>query len=117
MAKKTQLWIALILTCLSVLSHTASAGGGAALTIVCTVVEQVMEAFTYVAPSLVIIMFLYGGIKYAFSSDDPGGRKQGKMICIHAVVGGILILLVEWVATILLNQGLVMCPGMATTMT
>ena len=49
-------------------------------------------------------MFLYGGVKYVISADDPGGRKQGKMICIHAMVGGLLFMLWTAINTLFANQ-------------
>ncbi|MFC2162069.1 hypothetical protein ACFLRF_00175 [Candidatus Altiarchaeota archaeon] len=40
---------------------------------------------------LAVLMFLYGGAKYAYSADDPGGRKQARSIAIHALVGLIIV--------------------------
>jgi RsiW-degrading membrane proteinase PrsW (M82 family) len=61
--------------------------------IVCSVIASVWWALAAIGPSMVLLMFLYGGTKYAYSADDPGGRKTAKNICIHAVIGGILMLL------------------------
>ncbi|MBU0761757.1 MAG: hypothetical protein KKD39_01925 [Candidatus Altiarchaeota archaeon] len=77
---------------LATLSDTASASG--IMKVPCDIVLAVADAFKVIGPSIVAIMFVYGGIKYAFSADDPGGRKQGKTICIHAVIGAIIMLLV-----------------------
>ena len=41
--------------------------------------------------SIAIVMFAYGAIKYAYTADDPGGRKQALGICIASVVAIILI--------------------------
>ena len=60
----------------------------------CKIVSTVYDTLTVISGTIVIIMFIYGGMKYVFSADDPGGRKQGKNICIHALIGGILI--VSW---------------------
>jgi len=60
---------------------------------VCTWINMVKDTIMAIGPALVLIMFTYGGIKYVFSADDPGGRKAGKMTCIHAIIGGILITL------------------------
>ena len=62
----------------------------------CTIIMQVSGTFYAVVPALVMVMFVYGGAKYAYSADDAGGRKQGKTICIHAIIGGIIFALV-WV--------------------
>jgi predicted DNA repair protein MutK len=66
---------------------------------VCPWLIMVRDTIVAVAPSLVFLMFTYGGVKYIFSADDPGGRKQGKNTCIHAVIGGILIILADTVIT------------------
>jgi hypothetical protein len=34
---------------------------------------------------------MYGGAKYVYSADDPGGRKEAKKICINALVGLIIV--------------------------
>lgn len=86
----------LALTVLFALINMASAFNCAAsdmCSIVCAVINSVRWTLERVAPTLVILMFIYGGVKYTFSADDPGGRKAGKMTCIHALIGGILILL------------------------
>ncbi len=59
----------------------------------CGVINEIGDVLEKVAPVLVLLMFTYGGVKYVFSADDPGGRKQGKMICIYSIIGGILIIL------------------------
>jgi hypothetical protein len=69
--------------------------------IVCSVITQVLDTLNAIGPALVLLMFLYGGVKYVYSADDPGGRKQGKDICVHAVIGGIIILLAGSILTII----------------
>jgi hypothetical protein len=66
--------------------------------IVCDIIDQVKFVLETIGPALVVVMFTYGGVKYVFSADDPGGRKAAKNTCIHAVIGGIIILLGSWVA-------------------
>ncbi len=65
--------------------------------------------FTNVGPTLVGIMFLYGAGKYVYSADDPGGRKQGKEMCIHAIIGGVIITLITGVRAAM--GGMLLCPG------
>ncbi len=72
---------------------TATVAANPITTIVCPILTDIIAAFTTIAGTLVILMFLYGGLKYIFSADDPGGRKQGKMTCIHAVIGGVIVVL------------------------
>lgn len=62
-------------------------------TVPCGVIQPIFDALTTIAGTMVMIMFIYGGLKYVFSAEDPGGRKAGKMTCIHAIIGGILVVL------------------------
>ena len=75
-----------------------AAGSNSSLTAtVCSVMLAIQDTLMTIAPTLVLLMFVYGGVKYVFSADDPGGRKQGKMTCIHAVIGGIIVIVAVWV--------------------
>ncbi len=69
----------------------------------CDILKAIGYALGTVGPMLVALMFLYGGVKYVSSADDPGGRKQGKTICIHAVIGGIIIALAHTLVTMVVN--------------
>ncbi len=80
-----------LLLSLTLLSNAVSATSSF-MAIPCSVIAAVYTALWGIAATLVAIMFLYGGVKYAFSADDPGGRKQGKSICIQAAIGGIFIM-------------------------
>ncbi len=40
---------------------------------------------------LALLMFIYGGAKYAYGADDPGARKQGKNIAVNAMIGLIIV--------------------------
>jgi hypothetical protein len=73
---------------------------------VCSVIFPVWDTLKAAGQALVLLMFVYGGTKYAYSADDPGGRKQGKNICIHAIIGGILISLTSGVLTTLNVKGM-----------
>jgi len=44
-----------------------------------------------VIAGLAFLMYLYAGSKYAFSADDPGGRKQAKAIALNALIGLIIV--------------------------
>jgi len=66
----------------------------------CSIIKALYDAiFLSIGPTLVGIMFLYGAGKYVYSADDPGGRKQGKEMCIHAIIGGVIITMVDGVKT------------------
>ncbi len=55
--------------------------------VICALVDEVIP----LARSIAIVMFIYGGGKYAYSADDPGGRKQGKNIAMHAIIGMVIV--------------------------
>jgi hypothetical protein len=90
-----------LLVSLLFLASFVSAQNPTIKNVVCSVIVSVKFAIDNIGPALVAIMFVYGGIKYVFSADDPGGRKQGKMICIHSVIGGILIALATAIIAII----------------
>jgi len=54
---------------------------------ICTLVRS----FIIIGNSIAVVMFIYGGIRYMYTSDDPGGRKQAMGICIAAVIAMIII--------------------------
>lgn len=54
---------------------------------ICDIYDDVRQ----VAIPLAIAVYMYGGAKYVYSSDDPGGRKEAKKICINALVGLIIV--------------------------
>jgi len=72
-------------------ADVAATGSTAVKDIVCPILRSIEWVLISVASALVVVMFIYGGLKYVFSADDPGGRKSGKNTCIHAVIGGIIV--------------------------
>jgi len=54
-------------------------------------IAALIVTFRRVGGSLCFVMFIYGGARYIYSSDDPSGRKQAIAICVAAIVGGIII--------------------------
>jgi hypothetical protein len=78
-------WVTLLLLAAATLPSFASAQ---MWKVVCNLITPVWFTVTSVGPSLVVVMFVYGAVKYAYSADDPGGRKQGRDICIQAMIGG-----------------------------
>jgi len=60
-------------------------------TVPCRIILDVLTLMTRASASLVVLMMIWGAIKYIYSADDPGGRKQGKNTIIHAIVAGIII--------------------------
>jgi hypothetical protein len=55
--------------------------------VICSLIGDVIQ----LAWALAILMFIYGGAKYAYSADDPGGRKQAKSIAINAMIGMMIV--------------------------
>jgi hypothetical protein len=91
MTSKTRIWAAAW-----VIAIAAAAPVSAALdfiSIPCYLINQIFDVVDVVAPSLVAIMFAYGAAKYAYSADNPGGRNQGRTICVHALIGGIIFIM------------------------
>jgi len=80
-----------VLTALAVMAPYAQATG-TFKDVPCEIIRSINLAITAIGAALVTIMFIFGGLKYMFSADDPGGRKSGKNTCIHAIIGGILII-------------------------
>ncbi|MFC2162074.1 hypothetical protein ACFLRF_00200 [Candidatus Altiarchaeota archaeon] len=60
-------------------------------TTVCDILVAITDTMMTIGPTMVILMFTYGGVKYTYGGTDPGARKSGKMICIHSLIGGILL--------------------------
>ena len=58
---------------------------------ICTI----YDAFETIGGTFITIMFLYGGLRYVYGAGDPANRKIGKSICIHAIIGGIIIVLAD----------------------
>jgi multisubunit Na+/H+ antiporter MnhB subunit len=54
--------------------------------------SQLKNEMSSLGKALAALMFLYGGAKYAYTADDPGGRKQGMAICVAAVIAYIIII-------------------------
>ena len=84
-------------------------------TVPCQVIRSIFEAVYAIGGTLVAMMFVLGGVKYTFAADDPGGRKSGKTMIIHAVIGGILLAVVLSFRSILaagnpwFNSGITTC--------
>ncbi len=80
----------------------------------CSIITAVWEALRIVAPLIFGIIFLYGAAKYVYSAEDPGGRKQGKTILIHAIIGALIMGLLVAIVGILNIAG-DLCGGMTVT--
>ncbi|MFH1054556.1 MAG: hypothetical protein V1744_00520 [Candidatus Altiarchaeota archaeon] len=88
------------------LTQSASASPGPIIaSVICSLVPDLLE----LATALATLMFVYGGAKYAFSADDPGGRKQGKSIAINSLIG--LIIVAASRALVMAISGDTICPG------
>ncbi|MBD3389040.1 MAG: hypothetical protein GF416_08135 [Candidatus Altiarchaeales archaeon] len=86
----------LVVLTLSYLSTTALAVTNFIKAVPCSILNMILGTLNAVVPALVIIFFLYGGVKYIFSADDPKGRGQAKSILINALIGGIIYMV--WTA-------------------
>ncbi|HHQ44992.1 MAG TPA: hypothetical protein ENN13_02530 [Candidatus Altiarchaeales archaeon] len=75
-----------ILLLLILAENTMAVGNKIAIAI-CNVYNAVIT----LAIPLATLMFIYGGARYVYSADDPGGRKAAKKICVHSLVGLIIV--------------------------
>ena len=44
------------------------------------------------AQAIAALIFVYGGARYAYSADDPEGRKQAKSLAVNALIGLIIVI-------------------------
>ena len=80
------------------LASIVSAGNPRYLGPMINLVIALIEVFRTLGYSLAVIMFIYGGAKYAYTADDPGGRKQALGI----MVASILAVVIIQIATVLI---------------
>ena len=73
---------------------------------VCSILLQIIETLRVLIPSLIVIMLFYGATKYAMGGNDPGSRKQGKTIIIHALLAFVVWETVKIIFGLLKNMGL-----------
>ena len=59
----------------------------------CGVINGIYTPLSVIGGSLVLLMIVYAGVKYVYSADDPGGRKQAKDIIVHSIIGGIILVI------------------------
>jgi hypothetical protein len=80
------------------------------LNTVCGVIRGIYNPLTAIGSSLVLLMIVYAGVKYVYSADDPGGRKQAKSMIVNAIIGGIILVIAAALAQ-LATTGLAFCSG------
>jgi hypothetical protein len=85
--------------------NVTASGGVDFKKVPCSILSGVFAAITAIAGTMMVIMFVYGGVKYVYSADDPGGRNGGKNICIQALIGGIIVSLWAGVSSLLPTSG------------
>jgi len=77
-----------------------STAGKLIMDVPCQIIVAIWDALRAVGPALVATFFIYGAVKYTYSADDPGGRKQGKTIMIHSIIGFILMALLAGIVAV-----------------
>ena len=80
-----------------------SAVGGSIERIVCNVMKNIYYPLITIGMGLVALMIVYAGLRYVYSADDPGGRKQAKSMIINAIIGGILLIIALPLAKMVIN--------------
>lgn len=79
------------------------------MNIVCPILVSIRFVLRSIGFGLVGLMLVYGGLRYTFSADDPGGRKQGKNILIHALIGGVLIMIANALLLMITGGAIPIC--------
>lgn len=97
MSKKMMKKGGLTLLLLFLLAHTVVAQN-TIKKVVCNVITYILQGIQPIGASFVALMFVYGGLVYVYSADNPGGRKKGRDICVHAIIGGIIVVLADGAA-------------------
>jgi len=59
------------------------------------VICQIYNELLPVAQAIALLMFVYGGAKYVYSAEDPGGRKQAKSIAVNAIIGLVIVAIAQ----------------------
>lgn len=52
---------------------------------------ELLLAFVAMGGGIASLMFVYAGVKYLMSADDPAGRKAAKDMILHAIIAIIII--------------------------
>jgi len=78
---------------------------GTAQSILC----KISEIFIYVVGAIATVIFVYGGIRFLVSHDDPGARKNAKSMMMNAVIAIILIVVAEHLVVYLTGGNLLGC--------
>jgi len=79
---------------------------------VCGVLEAIYTPLLMIGASLVLLMITYAGVRYVYSADDPGGRKQAKSMIVNAIIGGILLMIAVALSDLATNNIAAYCPNM-----
>lgn len=77
---------------------------------VCGVLEAIYTPLLMIGASLVLLMITYAGVRYVYSADDPGGRKQAISTLVNAIIGGILLMIADAVISLASPSAIGVCP-------
>ena len=105
----TTQYIRAIFIALIILPGLVSAGG-LDLTPILDFVCALKDVFVVVGASLVLLMITYAGVRYVYSADDPGGRKQAISTLVNAIIGGILLMIADAVISLASPSAIGVCP-------
>lgn len=79
------------LVILIILSSFAVAQDDWVIAITTLVCDILVDALKDIVGALAAVVFVYAGIEYVISQDDPGKRKQARDMMVYAIVGIILV--------------------------
>jgi len=86
-------------------------------TVVCCLVNNLFP----VAQAIAALIFVYAGARYAYSAEDPGGRKQAKSLAINSFIGMVIVIISQSLITVIVGEPVTCknapCPGLGGTTT
>jgi len=82
---------------------------------VCKVLSGILPILIATGYGLALVMLTYGGVRYIYHADDPGGRKEAKSIVVNGIIGAILVTIAYFITVLIIGSGSVFCSGMGSS--
>jgi len=90
---------ALILIAISGISAAAQLNSGmiSARESICNVLYNIRMLLYYITSGVMVVTITLAGVRWIGSQEDAGERKRARESIVHAVVGGIIVLMAGWI--------------------
>lgn len=97
--------VSAVLCVLLLVSASSVSGTGIAVVtlIISNVVCAIAGALVLIATAVAAVVMVLAGIKWTASENDPGARKAAKDAMIHAIVGLIIISIIQAVINVVIS--------------